>query len=73
MILHKMFTERLWKVVFTYQVTALKKYMNCWREFSWIDHVDFNKELDTVTSTEEIHDKKKVFKCIMCGKEYFSS
>ena len=37
------------------------------------DHVDFNKELDTVTSTEEIHDKKKVFKCIMCGKEYFSS
>ena len=36
MILHKMFTERLWKVVFTYQVTALKKYMNCWREFSWV-------------------------------------
>ena len=31
------------------------------------DDVDFNKELDAVTSTEEIDDKKKVFKCIMFG------
>ena len=37
------------------------------------DDVDFNKELDTVTSTEEIGDKKKMFKCIMCGKECVSS
>ena len=31
------------------------------------DDVDFNKELDAVTSTEEIDDKKKVFKCVMFG------
>ena len=37
------------------------------------DDVDFNKELDAVTSTEEIDDKKKVFKCTMCGKECVSS
>ena len=29
------------------------------------DDVDFDKELDAVTSTEEIGDKKKVFKCTM--------
>ena len=33
------------------------------------DDVDFNKELDDVTSAEEIDDKKKVFKCTLCGKE----
>ena len=37
------------------------------------DDVDFNEELDAVTSTEEIDDKKKVFKCTMCGKECVSS
>ena len=37
------------------------------------DHVDLNKELDAVTSTEEIDGKKKVFKCTMCGKECVSS
>ena len=37
------------------------------------DDVDFNKELDAVTSTEEIDDKKKVFKCTKCGKECVSS
>ena len=37
------------------------------------DHVDLNKELDVVTSTEEIDDKKKVFKCTVCGKECVSS
>ena len=62
MILHKNFTERLWKVVFTLLEVGFLG-----------DHVDFNKELDTVTSTEEIHDKKKFFKCIMCGKECVSS
>ena len=31
--------------------------------------VDFNKELDAATSTEENDDKKKVFKCTVCGKE----
>ena len=34
-----------------------------------VDDVDFNKELDAVTSTEEIDDKEKVFKCTMCGKK----
>ena len=38
-----------------------------------VDDADFNKELDAVTSTEEIDDKKKVFKCTMCGKECVSS
>ena len=36
------------------------------------DHVDLNKELDAVTSTEEIDDKKKVFKCTVFGKECVS-
>ena len=58
MILYKIFTER---------PPALKKYMNCWR------NVNFNKELDAVTSTEEIDDKKKYLKCVMCGKEFVSS
>ena len=31
--------------------------------------VDFNKELDAATSTEENDDKKKFFKCTVCGKE----
>ena len=35
--------------------------------------VDFNKELDAATSTGENHDKKKVFKCTVCGKECVSS
>ena len=38
-----------------------------------VDDVDFNKELDAVISTEEINDKKKIFKCNMCGKECVSS
>ena len=38
-----------------------------------VDDVDFNKELDAVISTEEIDDKKKIFKCNMCGKECVSS
>ena len=33
------------------------------------EDVDFNNELDAVTSTEQIDDKKKAFKCIMCGKK----
>ena len=33
----------------------------------------FNKELDNVTSIEENDDKKKVFKCTLCGKEFVSS
>ena len=37
------------------------------------DDVDFKKELDASTSTEEIYDKKTVFKCTMCGKECISS
>ena len=37
------------------------------------DDVDFNKELDAVTSTEEIDDKRKFFICTMCGKECVSS
>ena len=36
------------------------------------DDVDFNKELNAVTSTEEIDDKKKVIKCTICGKECVS-
>ena len=43
-------------------------------EVGFLDnHVDLNKELDAVTSTEEIDDKKKVFKCTMCRKECVSS
>ena len=43
-------------------------------EGGFLDHdVDFNKELDAVTSTEENNDKKKVFKCTVCGKECVSS
>ena len=37
------------------------------------DDIDFSKKLDAVTSAEEIDDKKKVFKCAMCGKECISS
>ena len=37
------------------------------------DDVDVDKELDAVTSTEEIDDKKKVFKFTICGKECVSS
>ena len=37
------------------------------------DDVHFHKELDAVTSTEEIDDKKKVFKCTMCRKECVSA
>ena len=36
------------------------------------DDVDFNKELNAVTSTEETDDKKKVFKYTICGKECVS-
>ena len=37
------------------------------------DDVDFNKEVDAVTSTKEIDDKKKAFKGTGCGKECVSS
>ena len=37
------------------------------------DDVNFNKELDAVTSTEEIDDKKKFLKCVIRGKECVSS
>ena len=41
-------------------------------EGSFLDNdVYFNKELDAVTSTEEIDDKEKVFKCTICGKSVF--
>ena len=33
------------------------------------NNADLNKELDAVTSTEENDDKKKVFKCTVCGKK----
>ena len=42
-------------------------------EGSLDDDIDFSKKLDAVTSAEEIDDKKKVFKCTMCGKECISS
>ena len=37
------------------------------------DDLNFNKELDAVTSTEENDDKKEVYKCTVCGKECVSS
>ena len=74
MILHKIFTEWLWKVASVYLSGGSLEEMYELLEGSFLnDDVDFNKELDDVTSAEEIDDKKKVFKCTLCGKECVSS
>ena len=37
------------------------------------DHVDFNEELDVITSTVQNDDKKKDFKCTVFGRNCVSS
>ena len=74
MILHKIFTEWLRKVGCVYlSGDSLEEIYELLEGGFSVDDADFNKELDAVTSTEEIDDKKKVFKCTMCGKECVSS
>ena len=76
MILHKIFTEWLRKVGCVYLSGDIPEEIYELLEGGFLDDDDddddddiYFKELDAVTSTEETDDKKKVFKCTMCGKK----
>ena len=72
MILHKIFTKWLRKVASVYLSGVSLEEIYDLLEGGFLDNdVYFNKELDAVTSTEEIDDKEKVFKCTICGKSVF--
>ena len=68
MILHKIFTKWLRKVASVYLSGVSLEEIYDLLDGGFLDNdVDFNKELDAVTSTEEDDGKKKVFKCTVCG------
>ena len=70
MILHKIFTEWLRKVGCVYLSGDSLEEIYELLEGGFLDNDDvYFKGLDAVTSTEETDDKKKVFKCTMCGKK----